>query len=137
MRKDRLLKLADFLETVPEGAFNITYWEDRPATKPEGEKPGECGFAGCAVGWAAHAELFDGFKLSHNHGDAWPIYDGEAGFDAVIKLFEIDEQDAFRLFCGSYYDVRPSAARVADRIRALVSSSPEGAAPPTSMEIEK
>jgi hypothetical protein len=112
----RLLILADFLETVPRESFEIKYWVDHPATKPEGGKPGECGFAGCAIGWAAHARLFDGLTLDV---DA-PRYAGLWDYDAVSACFGINDCDAAYLFDGCSYNWRATPKQVARRIRAFV-----------------
>lgn len=132
MRKDRLLKLADFLETVPRRSFEIRWWQKRPATKPEGTHQGECGFAGCAVGWAAHAKLFRGLRLAqHGDGgtDATPIYDGDEGMPAVARLFDLPTvgdyfkvcPDASCLFEAESYDGhRATPLQVARRIRKFV-----------------
>lgn len=53
----RLLKLADYLETVPSKAFDMNTW----AEHSEGS-PVRCGFIGCAIGWAAHGRLFRGLR---------------------------------------------------------------------------
>ena len=139
MRSDRLLKLADFLETVPEAAFNIQFWQKRAATKPEGERPGDCGFAGCAVGWAAHANLFPGFVMQHREEthDAWPVFGEASSFDAVNDLFEFTNEEAdagrtskvlakYYLFSNGYYDTPPTPAIVAARIREFVAKHAEG-----------
>lgn len=136
MNKKRLLKLADFLETVPAKAFNIRNWQRDPATKPEGKTPGECGFAGCAVGWAVHAKLFRGLKFGeYEYGSNVPHYQGEYEWEAVSTLFDINNgcngtgqfQDAEFLFCGLSYDIDPTPKQVAKRIRAFVASN--GAVP--------
>lgn len=129
MNKKRLLKLADFLETIPRKVFNIDRWETRPQTKPEGEKPGECGFAGCAVGWAAHAKLFRGFRLSRNINILpQPSYKGRTGFGAVEEVFGLTLTDAEDLFlCMGYPTARspldPTPKEVARKIRKLVKAS--------------
>lgn len=128
MRTDRLLKLADFLETVPRKAFNIGAWEQSKVNKPEGKIPGECGFAGCAVGWAVHAKLFRGLKFIPNpygwdENDITPSYAGQEGFEAAEKLFDIsgieagDGWDASRhLFSPGTYKNDPTPKQVAKRI---------------------
>lgn len=122
MNKDRLLKLAAYLETVPSGHFNMKEWVNKPATKPEGKKPGECGFSGCAVGWAAHGKLFRGLKFEQStlldgKSSLYPTYQNLDGFDAVEKLFDISEDDAERLF-GS--DRKGTPKEVAKRIRSYI-----------------
>lgn len=120
MHKKRLLKLADFLETVPRRSFEIRAWVWRGADKPEGKIPGECGFAGCAMGWAAHAKLFRGLKLDGLWGN--PIFEGRTDYDAADCLFEIDGVASRVLFGGSSYSGprRPTPKQVAKRIRTFV-----------------
>jgi hypothetical protein len=131
MRADRLLKLADFLETVPPQAFDIKDWLTRKPSGPEGNVPGECGFAGCAVGWAAHQKMFDGFgfrPLRDGTESGEVQYTDEAGvtsisWEAVRNLFEVDRALADCLFDGSSYrecDYRPAPITVAKRIRLAV-----------------
>lgn len=126
----RLLKLADFLETVPRKSFNLSAWQSRPAVKPEGKKQGECGFAGCAIGWAAHAKLFRGLRLV-DIGDG---YDPEVFFNATESWEAIDELfnlapvphslrdgDAEYLFMAEKYDhYNATPKQVAKRIRKFV-----------------
>lgn len=143
MNKKRLLKLADFLETVPRRAFDIGGWQTKAPTKPEGKKQGECGFAGCAVGWATHAKLFRGLRLEQyfDGGVAFPVYEDREGFDACAQLFDIhgyfppEHQLAYQdfaeyLFSPDAYETPPTPKQVAARIRAFVKdlSSPSGAA---------
>src|ERR1700761_6458139 len=65
--KDRLLKLADFLEhSVPQARFNMTFFAD-------GDLAHDCGTAGCAAGWATQIPEFqaEGFHLEM-HQFTWP-----------------------------------------------------------------
>src|SRR4051812_47952886 len=102
MNKKRLLKLADFLETVPREKFNLNHWVTALPTKPEGREEGECGFAGCAMGWAAHAKLFPELKF-----DRWNmcniVYYGNTGWTAPRKLFGISDASARHLFSDDAY----------------------------------
>jgi hypothetical protein len=123
MNAKRLLKLADFLDTVPRKSFSMSMWETSPATKPETAKLGECGFAGCALGWAVHGALFR--QLTPTDGGT-PQYRKKPGsrrrfgFEAAEHLFDIDPDDARFLF-GSYTDVTPR--QEARRIRKFVASA--------------
>lgn len=114
----RLLKLADFLETVPRKALDLSMWVKSKPTKPEGERPGDCGFAGCAMGWASHAKLYRGL------GWGWtgfsPNYHGATGWAAAQSLFRIDEDEARHLFSMSDYTTPPTPKQVAKRIRKFV-----------------
>lgn len=119
----RLLKLADYLETVPRKAFNIQSWESRAANKQEGKNPGECGFAGCAVGWAAHAKLFRGLRME----DGFPIYKDTFSWPAVSDVFglgrsgALPSHDAAHLFSPHTYPKgKATPKQVATRIRKFV-----------------
>lgn len=119
----RLLKLADYLETVPRKAFNIESWMSRSANKPEGKNPGECGFAGCAVGWAAHAKLFRGFRMN----GGFPIYKDTFSWPAVGVVFglglcsPLPSDDAAHLFSSyTYPQGKATPKQVAIRIRKFV-----------------
>lgn len=118
MDKRKLRKLADFLKTVPARSFVMTNWQARRASKPEGDAPGDCGFAGCAMGWAAHARLFRGLMLRPGAGVI--RFKGCGGFDAAKELFKIDWLEAKHLFSPEYYDKPPTPKQVSKRIYELV-----------------
>lgn len=132
MNKERLLTLANFLETVPELAFNMRKWEASPATKPEGSTQGECGFAGCAIGWAAHAQLYPGLTLVSWPGYEYleavvPSFEGELNWLAIDRLFgfapvdhDARENEGERLFLRRSYLSDPTPKQVAKRIRKFV-----------------
>jgi hypothetical protein len=124
IRTDRLLKLADFLETVPRKAFDISSWVSSKATMPEGERPGDCGFAGCAMGWAAHAKLFRGLTMERGYIIDYPAYRGFDGFEAAMTLFSIGDSEATSLFdIGGYESRNPTPKTVAKRIRKFVAEA--------------
>jgi hypothetical protein len=83
VRIDRLTKLADYLDTVPPEQFNIGVWQDKDYK--------ECGFAGCAVGWAINAKLFDGFEFGRSlfHRSTVPTYERRSDWEAVARLFKL------------------------------------------------
>lgn len=123
MNTEYLLKLADFLDTVPDKSFDIQFWTFTKATKPEGATPGECGFAGCALGWAAHAKLFRGLRLHENDIQ----YHDLLSYEAAAELFDITYHEAFALFTSSVemipHRLRPNREtpkQVARRIRVFV-----------------
>jgi len=126
MNKKRLLKLADFLETVPKKNFEMQSWGAKPATKPEGKRPGSCGFAGCAMGWAAHAKLFRGLKLKfNNYSEPSLVYKGLLHFNAASKCMEITHDQALYLFHPMRYGEMnndPTPKQVAKRLREFVKS---------------
>lgn len=141
IRTDRLLKLADFLETVPPGSFDIEGWLTKEPTKPEGKKQGECGFAGCAVGWAVHSKLFRGLHFVRKtrwNGTVWfdVAYAAHESFDAASELFALWDMEspenecataAEYLFGPEEYEDKPSPKQVAKRIRSFVATSSSSA----------
>ena len=131
MRSDRLLKLAAYLKLVPRKAFDIRFWENKPATKPEGKKLGECGFSGCAMGWAAHGRLFRGLTLEDGSEDGGSelYYRPKTGeksgrtfynYEAPVNLFGIDESVAHLLFSPNYNSSEITPQQVATNIRNFV-----------------
>lgn len=127
MQTDRLLRLADFLETVPEKSFDMRVF---------GEDEAPCGFSGCALGWAAHAKLFP--ELAWENGDF--LVNGEDDQGDVVKTATIVFGDGSRAEgdeiydgCFAEHDHRGDTPKqTAERIRQFVkanSSSPSGASP--------
>lgn len=129
MIAQRLLKLADFLETVPRKAFYIGRWVKSEKSRREGRHPGECGFSGCAVGWAAHGRLFRGLRLERSPiGGLYPTYEGSSATGAINRLFQIDETDSLYLFFDQSYieqKYNPTPKQVAKRIRKFVKNTSE------------
>lgn len=135
MNSERLLKLAEFLETVPADEFYMYTWCRTEPYKPETVTEGHCGFSGCAIGWAAHAKLFDGFYLrrkrsgSVSPGLLMPIFQRKQNWNAVSTLFDLPlgkdaatpSKQAEHIFDDDSYEqtfVGPND--VASRIRAFV-----------------
>lgn len=118
MRKDRLLKLAGFLDTVPSRKFDLVYWQ----------KDRSCGTTACACGWAS--KLFnkcrgdDKLVLIDTNDDEYILEskDGSCeGFDAAARFFGISERSAINLFHPSYYpEGHTNAKYVANRIRQFI-----------------
>lgn len=116
MHKDKLLKLAEFLETrVPKKAFNLAIW----TTGGYEEPTPECGSTACALGWAAKARLF-GLGLI---GDT-PMYGTKMGFDAAKEVFNITFREAAFLFSpGTSPSGERDVCAVAKRIRQFANSN--------------
>lgn len=116
----KMRQLADFLETVPVKDFDLSVWvqelEQPPTTYLFGliqTDPG-CGFAGCAMGWAAHSELFDGLHL-----EGWLIkYKGYTDLEATMKVFGITKRAVDYLFTTWFYKTKfeTEPGHVADRL---------------------
>jgi hypothetical protein len=115
---NRLLKLADFLETkVPRKQFNMDVWKFEDA----------CGTVGCALGWGCSIPSFRkaGLKLvwDSEHISAHVKYgDERIGEDAAEDFFHIELKEAEDLFLDLYGDKSPNETpkQVAKRIRKFV-----------------
>lgn len=120
LRSDRLLQLATHLETkVPKSRFDLSRW---------GSGEHGCGFAGCAMGWAAHDGLFG---LSYNRFSSGSSVrhkaSGRSGFGAACEVFGISHVDARVLFHSLSYGsahaaqtYAPTTCEVAAKIRRFV-----------------
>jgi hypothetical protein len=126
----RLLKLADFLDTIPKQkqVFDLNDW----ASKTEAvksissvEKMKECGATACAFGWACSIPSFRkaGLKLvKDDYNQIYPIYKEREGFGAAQEFFGITYNEADTLFYPYTYEKqdRKSPKAVVKRIRQLV-----------------
>lgn len=92
MRKDRLLKLADFLEKVvakkPKYKFNMNKFGDIDFD------PNRCSTAACAFGWAT-VRFPRALKMDSRGAIQ---YKDDLNFDAASGFFQIDTRSSFRLF---------------------------------------
>lgn len=125
MKKQRLLKLADLLERVPAENFTIKRWVEHEGGPFNAKAPGSCGFAGCAMGWAAHAKLFPDLRVASGYGYEL-AHDGKPmpSIEAAMNTFKLEIADARRLFLEeAYRSGNPRPATVARRIRAFVKSN--------------
>ena len=128
---ERCYALADLLDTVPDKDFDIRCWVGR---RELGRKtmlfgmiethPG-CGFAGCAIGWAAHCDIFPGFYIDSNGSI---VYDPEPGrvykqknWHAVMTVMGINQDMAEYLFYPNGYKLDATPAMVAERLRRFAS----------------
>lgn len=118
---EKMRQLAGFLEALEPSQFDLNNWvvqEYAPPTKILfgliETDPG-CGFAGCAIGWAAYSKMFPGLRLSDNS----PVYKGEENWNAVMELFNIEYHTALCLFDNGHYKGKGvvSPGRVARRLR--------------------
>jgi hypothetical protein len=116
IRFDRLERVAAYLARKMESSsFDMGFWSSRE----QRIRQGQCGFAGCAMGWVAHRKMFRGFKLGMVGGiGPIPLYYGAENYQAVAKLFGITGDDAHALF-GVYGD-DPTPKGVAKHIRAFI-----------------
>lgn len=142
MNTERLERLAALMDTVSkeEKPFLIDYWLS-PSVEP-------CGFAACAIGWAALDPWFQdqGLILSRPafEGGVWrerqvlttddvskpdalnfmpPKIRGSV-FGYIAAFFGLSAYDARRLFTEDGYSRKATAADVAYEIRQLLASAP-------------
>lgn len=151
--KNRLLKLADFLETVPPKRFRFSSWV---GDDWQGREDLSCGTTACAVGWASTIPAFRklGLRLKRDRaGQAHPClknvepdsvgwsYFGESpggmaageifGEESVSKmLFWPGGWGARKGICGDdecLHDLhdKPTAKQFAQRIRRFVEAHGE------------
>lgn len=121
----KMRQLADFLETVPAEDFDLSLWVSQEEMPPKLaffgliERDPGCGFAGCAIGWAAHSGLFPGLRLSRRKDDdkLTPQYGGATEWRAVAKLLGISERASEFLFSIDMYADDPEPADVCQRLR--------------------
>lgn len=76
---DRLLRLADFLDTVPPEQFDYNIWFNGTAL-------GECGTTACALGWATAIPEFQALGLELRSDEPWPS--GESRYVALRNTEE-------------------------------------------------
>lgn len=114
----KMKDLANFLETVPPEDFDLSMWRSRnekvaimlgPIVLRRG-----CGFAGCAMGWAAESGLFPELRLNRN---GVICYKGATEFEAAAKFLGVTVNQALYFFDGNTYEFHADPAHVADRIR--------------------
>lgn len=99
----RLLKLAEFLEALPEGRF---YYGDWVGPDWAGKQDLSCGTTACALGWAATMPTFRrlGLRLVkndgyYNHGTVVNFRTGSDNpMDAGAEVFGISDDEAAYLF---------------------------------------
>lgn len=130
MNKDRLLLLADALETrIPAEKFALDDWRESTNDDDSNEALLHgCGTTGCAVGWACALPEFIAQGLTWSSAMARPVFEGDSQWEAVCNFFEIDSDAADHLFSPIDYPdfgVGATPSDVAGRIRALVGNSGE------------
>lgn len=123
MKAARLLRLADYLETVPRDRFDMNRWV---GDSWGGKQDLSCGTKACAMGHAATMPFFRklGLKLSRfGVGTGVPAIRGVYGLSAAVEIFGIEWAEADYLFggislTGSHDHSTPK--QVARRIRQFV-----------------
>src|SRR3990167_4569351 len=128
MYKNRLLKLAAFLRTVPRKHFNLnefTNVEDEDNIKclikiGTTLKPLDCGTTTCAIGWCP--SVFPRNFIWNNHRNIELINKyNETGWLACEKFFKLNTREAYYLFSPEYYRIGHHGPKsVASRIEKFV-----------------
>ena len=126
---ERFEALANLLDVVPAKDFYLRTWVQRIPTKRKMMmfglvkiRPG-CGFAGCAMGWAAHEKIIPGLEL--NGGGLIYQKNGQRAlinWEAVMAAMGIVGNAKFAeyLFYSPNYKIEPSPAMVAKRLRRFI-----------------
>jgi hypothetical protein len=106
---ERLLKLADHLDTVVPEQFNI------------------CSWAGCAAGHAVTIFRNEGLDLVYFGGNAYITYNNDSyltpntnSIAALEKFFSLTFEQVNIIFMPSSYNGKPTPQIVANRIRKVV-----------------
>ncbi len=115
--RDRLNRLAEFLDHVPVGMLTFTRWYGDTR--------------GCAVGLAAaHEPWFQAQGLTlvgdGTLKECRPVYEDYSEWPAVANFFDISLAEALELFTAGGYGgkLRPQASDVAEKIRAHLAAVP-------------
>lgn len=123
----RLTALAEYLYTVPSQNFNLRSWVTRIPRKATTTlfglieiSPG-CGFAGCAMGWAAYSQIFPDFTVQSD-GHLTYLKNGLKcmDWDAAKAVLGLNSNMAYHLLSAKAYKITATPAMVADRLTRLV-----------------
>ena len=134
--RERLLKLADFLDKLPEQRFDYSRWV---GASWQGDQSLSCGTTACALGWACTMPEFQelGLRLVKEPGHlAYPARGGDEGGvtstdRAAEHVFGLTGSETTFLFRPAAADLCPeewgeapgdtaSAKEVAEHIRRFV-----------------
>lgn len=131
MNRERLKRLASLLDGYRERnlpRFDLQSW-GVSATQRTGFlwlRRHTCGTAACAVGLACGSGIFVGEGLAYSsdeNGGLTPTFGKLEGWNAVKSFFDLDQDQAVRLFAEHSYAVtegEAAAQAVAARIRATI-----------------
>jgi len=125
MHVERLSKLADVLENLPEerALMRPPPGKRTVPTKFKIDTWTSCGTTACAIGYAAIHPWFTrrGLKLQRIGFPTIPVFQGECGGMAIRKFFDLSNRDAFYLFYRDGFYIRDEGKRaVARRIRGFI-----------------
>jgi len=123
--KNRLLKLADFLDKLPKKLFNIETITNCDGAAREAlpyalEHPRRnCGTAACAMGWSP--ACFPR-QIEWTERDGIGMKDGSSRYwwGTAKKFFGLTDEEINYLFTGDFYEYQVSPKKVAKTIRKFV-----------------
>lgn len=129
--KKRLLKLADFLETLPKKKFDLNVYVGDIKDGQAPNKQYDCGTTACAIGWCPVVFSRSGvhYQEQYDYGGrlidmdvVFPTNDGDLQNDmGAEKFFDLTEGELNYLFMPNSYMVgRRGPKSVANRIRQVV-----------------
>lgn len=109
----RLTVLADFLDALPTGVFNLSNWINEEVgmdfVSDEGtgqiaanlstEEMHACGATACAFGWACTIPEFQKLGLTLSIYTGFPKFEGKESFPAATKFFDLPVYDMNDTFC--------------------------------------
>ncbi|MGJ7541553.1 hypothetical protein [Variovorax sp. LT1R16] len=143
MNQQRLILLAEKLESLPATKFDLSAWRnfdfdlhdpdnasedvetlsDRQLYENEQLLDDHCGTTACAVGWACAMPEFIKQGLTWNSTYGAPMFNAQIRWLAVREFFDLGQHTADHLFSDIEYDQdNATPADVAVRIRALVAN---------------
>jgi hypothetical protein len=112
MFKEKLLALADYLETIDDDNFDLDTYAS------PGFPEHHCGSAGCAIGHAVNL-----FPNEMQFQGNIPVYAGDiiVGYRAACQLFDLHYSQSLYLFDPYAYNDKGTRLDVIRRIRDFVS----------------
>lgn len=127
MNKERLTKLADFVEAnAVDNTFNMTTFFSKNTSKPE-DLRNKCGTTACLAGWGCLVPEFnkEGYKaklydVTRPELGIVPVYNDKIMFDALKDFFDLTPEQAHYLF-GEYSDLEDTVSRIDDGVELAVS----------------
>lgn len=125
--KRRMLRLARFLDNLPEDKFNIMFFLEEHVKKPPTRKDVEdhvCKTVACAIGWSpvVFPKLL---KYKPDRGNSFDIIlrdkPKRTNFDAIETVLNLTKSESTSLFAYSGYAyTRPTTTDVANKLRKFV-----------------
>lgn len=126
VHKERLLELANFLDTVPEDRFDFDCYVGGDW---KGAQDLGCGTTACALGWACTMPSFRALGARFNWRGV-PTIDNCAPMEVAEQLFGVSYNEACFLFLpmSSGLGLHATAKQVAKHLRQFVDGvrSPQG-----------